>query len=381
MGLCLLLTIVSVGYSQVSSVYTTANFSNGIALNYLTSGGTGSGIATWNPDFGLGALKLGLSINIPLNDPSSRITDNIVLRYAQYDSQNWGFRYGIISNYTLGYGLLVDNYTSAQQGILQTNNQSGLRLYYKKDIYGLDMLGTWSRFYAIRISEEILPRLTIGQYYAADSDGVNFTRPDGTTVSYPSQSGFGLDASYSLWAGGSLFAEYAKLNNYGAGFTTGFNQDLNIFVGQANFRAERRFLEKNFVPGYFNAYYETNPIDIVSYEALSTEKNGYRVSLGASVLERGNFWAVLEGYEGSNTSLKAYASAVLSENYFGQVEFVQSNFVDARSLNLEEGAIITGKLGYKLNQFTNVIANYKQYYDPNQGKVVYQQWYEVSLNF
>ncbi|MFA5104288.1 MAG: hypothetical protein WC527_03860 [Candidatus Margulisiibacteriota bacterium] len=374
------LFLASVSLAQTPSIYSTANFSNGVSLGFLNTGTASTGLASWNPGFGLGAFKLGLGINIPFNDPTGRVVDKVVVRYVQYDSQKWGFRYGVIENYTLGYGLLVNNYTSAQTGIFESNQQTGLRAYYNQDIYGAEGMGTWSKFQAFRITEEIMPRLTLGQYYAGDSDGVDFVRPDGTRVVYPSQSGFGLDAGYSVWRGGVLFAEAAHMNNHGSGFSAGFNQDMDIFIGKANFRAERRFIDRNFVPEYFNENYETDPIDIVSFEAISSNKNGYKVQLGATVLSLGNIWAVLEGYEGSNTTLKGYASAKLSNQYFVEAGYFQQNFVDARSLDLSQGAVITGRLGYKVNPFTTVIANYKQYYDPAAGKVVYSQWYEMSLS-
>jgi len=370
----------SVSFAQAPSVYSTANFSNGVSLGFLNTGTASTGLASWNPDLGLGAFKLGLGVNIPFDDPSGRIVDNVVVRYAQYDSQQWGFRYGVIDNYTLGYGLLVNNYTSAQTGLFNSNHQSALRMYYNQGIYGLEAMGTWSKFYAFRISEEVLPRLTLGQYFAGDSDGIDFLRPDGTRVTYPSQSGFGLDAGYSVWSGGVVFAEYAKLNNHGSGISAGFNQDMDILIGKANFRAERRFIDYNFVPGYFNENYETDPIDITSYEATSSGKNGYKIQAGASVFSRGNIWAVLEGYEGSNTVLKGYASAKLTDKYFVEAGYFQQNFIDARSLDLSQGAVITGRLGYQVNPFTTVIANYKQYYDPSAGRVVYSQWYEMSLS-
>lgn len=378
--LLVFLSVVSVSFSQTPSIYSTANFSNGVSFGFLNTGMASTGLFSWNPDLGLGAFRLGLGVNIPTNDPGGRVVDKVVVRYAQYDSQRWGFRYGVINNYTLGYGLLVNNYTSAQTGLVQSNQQSGLRVYYNQGIYGVEGMGTWSKFQAFRITEEIMPRLTLGQYYAGDSDGIDFLRPDGTRVVYPSQSGFGLDAGYSVWNGGVVFAEYAKMNNHGSGFSTGFNQDIDIFIGKANFRAERRFIDRNFVPGYFNENYETDPIDIASYEASSTSKNGYKVQAGATVLSLGNIWAVLEGYEGSNTTLNGYASARLGDSYFVEAGYSQQNFIDARSLTLDQGAVITGKLGYKVNPFTTVIANYKQYYDPSAGRVVYTQWYEMSLS-
>jgi hypothetical protein len=105
------------------------------------------------------------------------------------------------------------------------------------------------------------------------------------------------------------------------------------------------------------------------------------VQLNADVAGKGSAIAVLESYNGSNAALNATAQAQLTEEYFVQAAFSQPNFVDARSLNLEQGAIITGKVGYKVNPYTMMIVNYRKAYDPTLGKVVETQWYDVSLAF
>jgi len=358
-------------------------FANGASLGFLNAGGVGAGVFSWNPDFNNAGLGLGLSVNIPLSSQGQPTgVDAVVLRYMEYTAPKWGFRYGILSNVTLANGLLVSNYTTATKGgIIQTSGQSGLRAYYNWDFAAIECFGTWTGVYGVRLTEKVLPFLTLGQYMAGDTDGVKQVKPDGTTMQFPSQSGWGVDANIPLTSWSNLYAEYARLNNYGGGFSAGLNAGGSSFLGQINFKAERRIISKNFIPGYFNEAYEVNPVDIVSYEAVSTDKDGYSVSLYGNLMSKAKFLAIFEAYNNSNASLRAEALADLTEAYFAGVSYVQPDFRDFRSLDASQGAIITGKLGYKINPFTQVIANYKQAWDSTQGRVLETQWYEVSLSF
>lgn len=384
-------SLVSVSYAADFSVTSNpfgqsllaTKFSNGASMGFLNTGGVGAGVFSWNPDFNNFGIGLGLSINVPLSAQGQPTgVDTVVLRYLEYANSTWGVKYGILSNVTLANGLLVSNYTTATKGgIIQSSGQSGLRVYYNWDYAGLECFGTWTGVYGARLTEKVLPFLTLGQYVAGDTDGVKQVRPDGTTKQFPPQSGWGVDANIPLTSWANLFAEYAKLNNYGGGFSAGLNAGWNFLLGQVNLKAERRIISKNFIPGYYNEAYEVNPVDIVSYEATATDKDGYSISLYGDVLSKAKFLAIMEAYNNSNTSLRAEALADLTEAYFAGVSYVQPDFRDFRSLDVSQGAIITGKLGYKINPFTRVIANYKQAWDPSTGRVLETQWYEVSLAF
>lgn len=387
----MILMIVSCSYAAEFSVTSDTfgqsllktKISNNASFGFLNSNGTGAPVFSWNPDFHNFGVGVGLSVNIPITPQGQPIgVDNVVVRYAEYSGSKWGLRYGILNNVTLANGLLVSNYsTSTKGGIIQTDGQTGVRAYYNWDYAAVECFGTWTGVYGVRLTENVLPFLTLGQYMAGDTDGIKQVKPDGTTKQFPSQSGWGLDASVPLFPGASLFAEYAKLNNYGGGFTGGLNAGYSFLIGKIGLKAERRILDYNFVPGYYNDEYEVNPIDIVSYEATSTNKNGYALSVYGDILSRAKFIAILEQYNDSNASLRAEALADLTDAYFLGVSYVQPNFRDFRTLDASDGAIITTKLGYKINPFTQVIANYKKAYDPVQGKVVETQWYEVSLSF
>lgn len=361
-----------------------SRFSNGIGIGIGTANGQTSSVGRWNPDFSFGNLSVGLDINFAVGEKKDPNIETIVIRNIGYNTSSWGIKYGLLSGVTFGQGLLISNYsTITKGGIIQSNKQTGLRGYYKFGIYGVDALYTWSNLYVLRVTEDLYYQLpiTLGQYYITDSDGVNFKKTDGTSQNYSSPSGIGVDAQVPLIWGTYAFAEYAKLLNHGGGFTAGLSAGYDFGVAKTNFRAERRFIEYNFIPGYFNENYETNPINITSYEANSSSKDGYKVALNTEVLSKGYATAVLEGYNGSNSALKADAYADITQDYFASASFYQPNFKDARSLDLQQGAIITGKMGYKLNQFTNVIANYKKAYDPDLGKIVETQWYEMKFVF
>lgn len=359
-----------------------AVFSNSASLGFLSYAGNSSTVLRWTPDYSLGDLSMGLTVNMPLTNTTNPYIDTIVFRYLEYKNPTWGMRYGVVSDYTVGSGLLVNHYSTNSQGaIIQNDQQSGVTGYYNYGMFSFKYLGTWSRVYCVRISEQPTSALNIEQYFVTDFDGVSYVKPDGTQVQYPGQSGYGIDADYSLWGGIKLYAEYAKMNNHGSGFTAGLGADYDLMIAKAGFKAEKRMIDKNFVPGYFDMDYETNPVDMASYEASSTNKDGYLFSTYLNVLNMAAAWAQLEGYNNSNPALKAEANAAIMDAYTVAAGFYQPNFVDARSLDITQGAVITGRVGYKVNPFTTMYVNYKKAYDGVLGQVVESQWYEVSLSF
>jgi hypothetical protein len=61
--------------------------------------------------------------------------------------------------------------------------------------------------------------------------------------------------------------------------------------------------------------------------------------------------------------------------------YKQPNFVDYRSITLEQGAIIGADVAYKVNPYTSLITHYKKAYNPVTGQVESSQYYEVGLSF
>jgi hypothetical protein len=163
--------------------------------------------------------------------------------------------------------------------------------------------------------------------------------------------------------------------------TTGLSWGYDMMVANASFSAEYRMLDKAFVPGYFGVDYENNPVDLASAEATNTPKNGYLVQLGINALGLATLSAAYESYNNSNSALTADLTAKLSDQINVHGFYKQPNFVDFRSISLEQGAILGADVAYKVNQNTSLITHYRKAYNPTSGRVESTQYYEMALSF
>jgi len=342
-----------------------SQFASGLGIGFYKTGSSEVGVMAWHPDFKFGYFGVGADINITLGDKKPAEIENFVVRYVEYDTGRMGIKYGVLANMTLAYGMLMNNYsTSIKGGSILNSSQTGVRAYFKNDRFGVEALGTKSNVYGARISEKILPMLVIGQSIAGDQV----------------QSGYSLDAGIPLndWSG--FYSEWAHLNNHGSGFSAGFGAGQNFGIFSWNFKAERRLLDSNFVPGYFNEQHDIDPINMASVEASGVKKDGYLAGLSGKFLDLASAAITYENYNGGNPSLIGEVTAKYTDFFF-YGNYSQPNFQDFRSLDFTQGAVIFSKLGYKVNPLTMLIANYKKAYDPALGRVIESNWYEVQLNF
>ncbi len=379
LGICLLFV------SCILLLGASAEATNAISVGYIKAGSSDAWSLSWRPDFKFGAWGLGFDFNAPLGNVRPDGYESFVFRYAEYDDGQKGLRYGFLSGVTWGHGLLVKNYSTRIGGpIIASNNQMGIRGYYNWDIYGLSVLNTWSHIYGVRVTEkvkpvEFLPMLTLGQGYIVDSDGVSVKQTNGTTRNFPSQAGFEVDATMPLPLGFNGYAEYARLMNYGQGGAFGVDWGIDLMAFAATFDVGYRMLGSEFSPGYFDLDYEINPTDLTSIAASS--RNGYFAEFRGIASDYLQMQIMYEAYHNSNTALWAEATTKPRDDIFASAYYKQPKFIDFKSLSLEEGAIIGGKVGYKVNPYTTVITHYKKAYDPTAGKVVETQYYEVELSF
>lgn len=352
----------------------------GISIGYIKVGTKEVGNLAWHPDLKLGPWGFGADVNIPLGEEKPDGYENVVLRYAEYDDGKKGLRYGVIDNLTWGHGLLMRGYSTRVSGpVLLNNQQLAVNGYVDiMDKYVVRGLGTRTNIYGVRLEERIHPMLTLGQTYITDTDGV--TLPGTTEVQ--KVSGYGLDASVPLPLNFEGYAEYAHLVDYGSGFSTGLSWGMDLMVASASLLAEYRFLDSNFVPGYFDADYETNPINLASAEATGKVKNGYLAQLGISALDIATLNAVYEYYNDSDAaSVTADLSAKLPQDIEVTGYYKQPKFTNFRSLSLEEGAIMGGSIAYPVNPFTRIVVHYKKVYNPDTAEVEESQYYELRLSF
>ena len=170
---------------------------------------------------------------------------------------------GAIQDYTLGHGFLMNHYSN------QTDEN-----YRKPGLYGRlgfpiaggqFMTSNLGRFeiYALRgfvrplttTALPILKNLEAGLSFLGDID------PDQNRSSGDAISAWGFDAGVPIAKTeafeADLYTDFGKINNHGAGGATGIAarvQATNLFAVGA--KLEERFLGKEFIPRYFDGFYE-----------------------------------------------------------------------------------------------------------------------------
>ena len=353
----------------------------GVSIGYIKVGTSEVATLGWHPDLKFGPWGLGGDVNLAMGDNKPSQLETAVLRYVEYDDLKKGLRYGVLDGLTLGHGLIMKNYTSRLGNqVLQTNEQMGFKGYLDLDQYVVRAMGTKNSIYYFRLEERINPMLTLGEYYVTDSTGRAITQTDGSTRQFPSISAIGVDATVPLPANFEGYAEAGQLLNHGSGFSAGLSWAYNAMVADASFLAEYRMLDKGFVPSYFGSDYNINPIDLASAEASGKAKNGMLAQLTVNALGLASLKAVYESYQDSNSSLTADLAAKLSEQISVRGYYKQPNFVDYRSITLEQGAVLGADVAYKINPNMSLVTHYKQAYNPTKGIVESSQYYEIALN-
>lgn len=381
--------ILALGFSvqaQVSTVVTQAGTNQtqvssniaGISIGYIKVGSDEVGNLAWHPDFKIGPWGLGADVNVALGDNKPSGYENFVLRYVEFDDGKKGLRYGVIDNLTWGHGLLMSNYSTRIAGpVLLNNEQMAVKGYFDTGKYVFRFLGTRRNVYGLRLEERVHPLLTLGQTYITDTDGIQLA---GSTE-VQKVSGAALDATVPLPFNFEGYAEYAQLIGRGGGLSAGINWAYDLMVVYTSFLAEYRYLDANFIPSYFDANYETSPINLDLAAATGNRKNGYLVQYGIRAMDMASLNISYENYIDSDASLAAELYGKLPQNIEITGYYKQPKFVHFSSLSFDQGAVAGGSIAYPLNQFTKLVVNYKKAYNVTTGNVEESTFYEVRLNF
>ncbi|MBU1867296.1 MAG: hypothetical protein KKD13_02340, partial [Candidatus Margulisbacteria bacterium] len=363
---CFLL-VVSSAHAQTIPVTTTINSSSGgpttlnsniggVSISYTKVGTRDVMSLTWRPDFKYGFWSTGFDVNVALGENKTADYQNIVFRYVEYDDAKKGLRYGVLDGVTIGHGLIMKNYTTRKgPAIMLNNDQLGFKGYLDFDQYVVRGMATKSNLYYARVEERVNPMLTLGQYYVTDTTGRKVDLSAGGTKQLPPVSAIGLDAIMPLPWNFEGYAEAGQLLNHGSGVSAGLSWAYDLMVANASFGAEYRVFDKGFVPGYFGSEYEFNPIDLSSVEAVAKPRNGFLAQFGLNAMGLATLGVVYESYTDSNSALSADLTAKLSDQVSVRGYYSQPNFVDFRSLSLEQGAVMGADVAYKLNANTSLI--------------------------
>lgn len=209
-----------------------------------------------------------------------------LIRYVRYGVKHQDpiyARVGDISGTSIGYGLIMYNYTNAvsferrKWGLnydLNYDLRFGVEGVYS-DFDGFNIFGVRPYVRPLKTTEiPVLKTLELGVTYVTDQD--KNTQIQGITV-------MGADLGVTVFQNSFVqilpYMEFAKimknddLKDYvdtlpgftgkyksGQGFATGVNFRFNLIADVFNFgiKLERRWFSNDFIPQYFNAVYEAN---------------------------------------------------------------------------------------------------------------------------
>lgn len=197
--------------------------------------------------FKIGGLRGGMDINISYDtrgEQDSTSKKNFLrIGFVEYNRPNLFLRYSPLHRATFGYGLLINKYTSLDQGI-----------YYAKfgsSFTNLQVLLTPTDLRIARFNTTIGNNLRLGLTAVWDEDAKESLGM--------AKGGYSLDLEVPLHKMGLYgCAEVAKLRNYGKGASVG------LIFRKSGWEWQNQVLAygKNFTPGYYDAYYEVSPANL-----------------------------------------------------------------------------------------------------------------------
>jgi len=228
------------------------------------------------PDIAFGKFGVGLNINLLYNTKSGAIRSvdwdesydwARLIRYLRYGHKrdNVYARIGTLDAARLGHGFLMNYYTNEA-----SFDQRKIGLAFDMDFgtAGFETvtnnLGRFEVFGARAYARPLRPYidiplvkdLTFGATYITDVD------PDSRRGTEDGLYAIGFDTELPLIRVPMLntfaYFDWAKIDSFGSGIAFGVEANLRIIAGVAEVTAklERRILGKEFIPAYFDAFYE-----------------------------------------------------------------------------------------------------------------------------
>ena len=228
------------------------------------------------PDISFGKFGVGLNINLLYNTKNGAIRSvdwdesydwARLIRYLRYGHkrENVYARIGTLDAARLGHGFLMNYYTNEASF---DRRKIGLAFDIDFGTAGFETvtnnLGRFELFGARAYARPLRPYidiplvkdLTFGATYITDVD------PDSRRGTEDGLYAIGFDVELPLIRIPMLntftYFDWAKIDSFGSGIAFGVEANLRVIAGVAEVTAklERRILGKEFIPAYFDAFYE-----------------------------------------------------------------------------------------------------------------------------
>ncbi len=232
-------------------------------------------------DIAIGKFGFGLNVNLLNNTKNGAIRSEDwnesydwarLIRYIRYGHKRDKFysRVGTLDAARLGHGFIMNYYTNEASF---DKRKIGLEFDVDFGTAGFETvtnnLGRFEVFGARAYARPLKPYidvplvkdLTFGATYVTDVD------PDSRRGTEDGIYSYGLDVELPLIRIPMLntftYFDWAKIDSFGSGIAFGIEANLRVIAGVAEVSAklERRILGKEFIPSYFDAFYEIQRFD------------------------------------------------------------------------------------------------------------------------
>lgn len=247
------------------------------------------------PELSFGKIGIGLDINIRVGEDGKVRNEDFndaysylrLIRYVRYGNKNdpWYARVGSIDYARLGHGSIMYMYRNSSSYDLRKVGvefdadfqKVGFESMYS-DVGGAGVFGVRGYVRPLQFTDAasipILGGLEAGATLASDlNKDANMTWGDASGTTRLAQEGgalsiVGFDLGLPLLTHeivrSTLYGDYAKILTYGSGTTVGLSlglRGLGLFTVDAKY--ERRFVGDQFLPSYFDAFYERDRFQII----------------------------------------------------------------------------------------------------------------------
>lgn len=295
----------------------------------------------------------------------------VILNFVEVKKDPFLVRWGALSGVTLGYGLIMNNYSTTATNVSSvfTNKDKATLLQYTGQMWGGTFLGTQTHVYAGRVYYHVPSLLkrgvTFGLTYAQDGDEVDDVKS------------WGLDAAMPLVPKMTLYGQYAQMSDSFDENPKAISLGADWIAGKFSWRNEYRRFGDNFKPGLFDSHYEINSLQnriTATKYRLATGKatgNGFYSRFLADISKQFKASAAYEKYAGMEPRFIAEAVADLRDETKGmgsiylKASYEQKNF---RFTNIDPALGVIRALGSSmLNENIEFRVYYTKLYEYNNA--------------
>jgi hypothetical protein len=329
------------------------------------------------PEVAFGQLGIGLDLNLRFNTQGklrmgdyAKFEDYLrIVRYVRWAQKGDPFyvRIGQLDYSLLGHGSIIYDYrNSASYDLRRTGiefdlnfEKYGLESLYS-DITGRGLLGLRGYIKPLKFlgltKIPVINNFEVGATYARDlNQYADVTHIDSSRAGLSIYGfDFGLPIISYSFLKSTLYYDFAQIANYGHGSTIGINMNFSG-MGILNMRGkyEYRINGANYIPAYFNAFYEHDRFNFLSRLSKSdtlshiAANQGYFGEFIMSIL---NTFYIIAGYQAPSDIENQgilHAELQLPEVTGIVVRGMFDKARIGRVFILDDNSILSAEIGYK----------------------------------